>query len=64
MGQIWVHEAEANDVRPFVDFNTLHMCRDYEVVRRWAELNQVETDVPDDFLQPPDDGMRIYSEIP
>lgn len=64
MGQVWVHEAEANHSRPFVDFNTLHVCRDFEAARIWAEAHQVEEQVAKDFLQPPDKGMQIYTAIP
>jgi hypothetical protein len=65
MGQIWVHEVdEGTGALPFVDFNTLHVCRDYEAVRKWAEAHQIAEDVPDDFLQPPEPGYLIYSEIP
>lgn len=64
MGQVWVHIAEANDTRPFVDFNTLHVCRDFEAIRSWAEANQVAVDTPDNFLQPPDEHMRIHEGVP
>lgn len=64
MGQIWVQEQEADTVRPFVDFNTLHVCRDFEEIRSWAEAHQVGVDLPEDFIQPPSEGAKIYSSIP
>ncbi|KAH8595064.1 hypothetical protein B0O99DRAFT_652245 [Bisporella sp. PMI_857] len=30
MGQIWIHPKEPE---PFVDFNTMHKCRDFEAIR-------------------------------
>ncbi|KAG9229919.1 hypothetical protein BJ875DRAFT_386313 [Amylocarpus encephaloides] len=36
-GQKWVK----NPPGAFVDFNTVHMCKDFESIRKWAEENQV-----------------------
>ncbi|KAL4805647.1 hypothetical protein BDV18DRAFT_165544 [Aspergillus unguis] len=51
MGQVWVHPDHPE---PFVDFNTQHMCKNFEDVRAWAEKNQLPENPPGDFLMPPD----------
>jgi len=61
LGQVWVYPAAP---QAFPDFNTVHMCKDFEAVRRWAELRQLPQTVPGDFLVPPAEGDRIYEEIP
>ncbi|ESZ95791.1 tat pathway signal sequence [Sclerotinia borealis F-4128] len=61
MGQVWVH-PEAPEA--YVDFNTKHRCRDFDAVRDWAEEQQMPADLPDDFLQPPKAGDKIYSDYP
>lgn len=63
LGQVWYQPPEA-DIEPFVDFNTVHTCRNFEVVRDWAEKHQLPTETPDDFLEGPKEGDRIYLEIP
>jgi hypothetical protein len=61
LGQVWLYP---NQPRAYVDFNTRHMCRNFDAVRQWAEEHQLPVDVPDDFLQPPEPGDMIYPEIP
>lgn len=61
LGQVWIHP---NEPEAYVDFNTLHMCRDFDVIRRWAEERQMPKTVPGDWLQPPEKGDRIYEEMP
>ena len=60
LGQIWVHP---DSPEAFVDFNTRHMCRDFEAVRSWAEKRQMPDEVPEDWLQPPRWG-DVLDEIP
>lgn len=60
LGQVWVHKDKPE---AFTDFNTGHMCRDFESVRRWAEERQMPENVPSDFLQPPE-WEDILEEIP
>lgn len=38
LGQVW---ANKDDPIAFPDFNTRHMCKNYEAVREWAEKLQV-----------------------
>ncbi|RDL32125.1 Uncharacterized protein BP5553_09527 [Venustampulla echinocandica] len=61
LGQVWwdLHAPKA-----FVDFNTEHKCKNFEAIRQWAEERQIPKQVPNDFLQPPQEGDRIYEEIP
>lgn len=61
LGQVWVHPDHPE---PFVDFNTEHKCRNFEEIREWAQRNQLPETVPNDFLQPPKIGDRVYEEIP
>ncbi|KAI9775597.1 MAG: hypothetical protein M1839_000998 [Geoglossum umbratile] len=60
LGQVWW-----NKQRPlaYPDFNTVHKCRNFDGVRRWAEAHQAPADVPPDFLKPPAD-RDVYAEIP
>lgn len=50
LGQIWWGKEYP---QAFPDFNTQHVCRDFEAVRQWAEENQAPDDVPKDYLQSP-----------
>ncbi|KAE8454357.1 hypothetical protein EG329_005282 [Mollisiaceae sp. DMI_Dod_QoI] len=60
LGQVWVNRDAPE---AFTDFNTRHMCRDFERVRRWAEERQMPETVPEDFLQPPKLG-DVLEAIP
>ncbi|KAH6672178.1 hypothetical protein B0J14DRAFT_513504 [Halenospora varia] len=51
LGRVWW-----NRDRPaaFPDFNTVHKCKDFEGVRKWAEEHQIpEGERPKDWLEPP-----------
>jgi hypothetical protein len=63
LGQVWIHPKTPS---PYVDFNTKHKCRDFDTIRRWAEERQVASpdQVPNDWLDPPKIGDRIYEEMP
>ncbi|KAL4758356.1 oxidase ustYa family protein [Aspergillus foveolatus] len=68
LGQVWVHP---NHPSPFVDFNTEHVCRNFEDIREWAERNQLPLPAhghgadgaPADFLVPPQKD-KVMSEVP
>jgi len=49
-----------------LDFNTVHMCRDFEAVRKWAEDRQLpfSEELPDDWLERPRKGDRVYEKMP
>lgn len=61
LGQVWYNPSAPS---AFVDFNTKHKCRNFEDVRKWAEARQLPKDAPPDFLQPPQEGDRIFDGIP
>ncbi|KFY67880.1 hypothetical protein V496_01370 [Pseudogymnoascus sp. VKM F-4515 (FW-2607)] len=61
LGQVWTYPETP---QPFVDFNTRHMCRNFEEVRKWAEEKQISEQVPLDYLQPPKSGDTVYTGIP
>ncbi|KAI1003967.1 hypothetical protein K3495_g4243 [Podosphaera aphanis] len=61
LGQVW---WDRNAPKAFVDFNTEHKCRNYEAIRKWAEIRQLPEDVPEDFLQPPKSRDDVLEEIP
>ncbi|CAG8067396.1 unnamed protein product [Penicillium salamii] len=61
LGQIWIYPESPE---PYVDFNTVHRCKNFEDVRGWAEKSQLPVDPPSDFLEPPVEGDRIYDEMP
>ena len=48
-------------VASFVDFNTQHVCRNFENVREWAEERQLPVEVPYGILEAPSEG---YKKIP
>ncbi|KAK7224107.1 hypothetical protein V2G26_012110 [Clonostachys chloroleuca] len=52
LGQVW---ANPNNPKAFPDFNTKHVCKNYESVRKWAESIQAPPydQVPEDFLEKP-----------
>lgn len=53
LGQVWWDPAAP---KPFVDFNTRHMCRNFEEIRQWAEVRQFPEVVAEDFLDVPTGG--------
>lgn len=63
LGQVW-YQPPNSHVEPFVDFNTVHTCRNFEAVRDWAEKHQLPDETPEDFLEGPKPGDRIYLEVP
>ncbi|KAJ4359768.1 uncharacterized protein N0V89_000324 [Didymosphaeria variabile] len=65
LGQVW-YQPEGKAPEPFVDFNTVHKCRNFEDVRGWAERHQLPPakDTPVDFLELPREGDRVWTEVP
>lgn len=57
LGQIWV---DPEGPTPFVDFNTRHVCENFEGFRKWAEERQLSREVPGDFLEEP--GGFVWGE--
>jgi len=65
MGQVWCDPASSTTgPEAYVDVNTMHVCRNFEDVRAWAEMHQMPEQVPEDFLRPPKEGDRVYKTIP
>jgi hypothetical protein len=65
LGQVW-YQPPGKDPQAFVDFNTKHKCRNFEDIREWAEKHQLpkKGDVPEDFLEPPKEGDRVWHTVP
>jgi hypothetical protein len=60
-GSVWV---DRTDPRPFVDFNTKHVCRNFEEIKEWAQGHQVEEQLPEDFWELPGDDVYIWEAAP
>ncbi|KAF2036695.1 hypothetical protein EK21DRAFT_106009 [Setomelanomma holmii] len=65
LGQVW-YQPPGKGLQAFVDFNTVHMCRNFGDVRDWAEKHQLPdvADTPANFLELPKEGDRIWHEAP
>lgn len=65
LGQVW-YQPTGKGLQAFVDFNTVHKCRNFDEIRQWAEEHQLPDgkDVPPDFLEPPKEGDRIWHTVP
>jgi hypothetical protein len=61
LGQVWWDPKEP---KPFVDFNTKHVCRNFEEIREWAEVRQLPIEVQEDFLEMPGRDVRVAENIP
>jgi len=61
LGQVW---WDPKAPKSFVDFNTKHVCRNFDEIRQWAEERQLPEKAPADFLEPPKEGDLIYDTIP
>lgn len=65
LGQVWTQTSKNQSPQAFPDFNTRHVCKDYEAVRRWAEAHQVPPDeqLPAGYVAVPDD-VDVIPYIP
>ena len=63
-GSHWVRNG--TKLRPFVDFNTEHVCRNWDDIQEWARVRQVPDDkvFPRDYVRPPVEGQRILDGFP
>lgn len=61
LGQVWWNKESPT---AFTDFNTKHMCRNFEDVRKWAEAHQAPKDVSEDYLKPPRTWDDVAESIP
>jgi len=64
LGQVWLQGKTESEPHAFVDFNTEHKCRNFDAIREWAEAHQLPETPPEDFLEPPKAGDRIYDAVP
>ena len=67
LGQVWWQPEGELGAVPFVDFNTKHRCRDFEAIRKWAEVHQLPPEELVDmsaFYQMPRPGDTVYGAIP
>ena len=66
LGQVWFQPNENKPPGAFVDFNTMHKCRNFDAIRNWAEKHQLPEveKIPADFLESPKKGDRIYHSVP
>jgi hypothetical protein len=60
------YQPPGSGLQAFVDFNTVHKCRNFDAVRDWAEKHQLPDvkETPTDFLELPKDGDRIWQTVP
>ncbi len=54
LGQVWYNKESPT---AFPDFNTKHMCKNYDEVRKWAEGSQEQPPetLPADYMKLPED---------
>ncbi|KAF2198139.1 hypothetical protein GQ43DRAFT_337235, partial [Delitschia confertaspora ATCC 74209] len=67
LGQVWYQPEGEERATPYVDFNTQHTCRDFEAIRKWAEMRQLPLETMVDmskFYEKPKPGDKIYTELP
>ncbi|KAF2002297.1 hypothetical protein P154DRAFT_594666 [Amniculicola lignicola CBS 123094] len=65
LGQVW-YQPPDKPPQAFVDFNTEHKCRNFEDIREWARAHQLpdKEHMPEDFLEQPKEGDRVWKEVP
>ena len=57
-GQVWLEGP-----RPFIDFNTIHKCRNFESIRAWTESHQMP-DFDTEYIALPQPGDKLLPGIP
>ena len=61
LGQVWWNKEAPI---AFPDFNTDHMCRNYDEIRQWAKEHQALEGVPADYLKPPRNRDEVLEKMP
>ena len=61
-GSVWV--GNHTDPHLFVDFNTKHVCRNFEAIRAWAERNQIPEELERDYWELPGPDVRVWEKAP
>ena len=60
-GSVWVNRSNPYS---FVDFNTKHVCKNFDVIRSWAEQNQMSEELQMNFLETPGDDVYVWDKVP
>jgi hypothetical protein len=55
LGQVWTRQSNTKYPQAFPDFNTQHICKNYDAVRVWAKAHQVPPngELPVGYVAPP-----------
>jgi hypothetical protein len=59
-GLLWENQTDPHN---FIDFNTAHVCKNFDAVREWAQHNQIPDKVPIDYIAGPGEA-KIYQSSP
>ena len=60
-GTVWINETH---LRSWPDFNTKHVCKNFDDIRAWVERNQVPEEQLADLMERPEVGGRVWDEVP
>jgi hypothetical protein len=61
-GSVWVNQTHP---RPFVDFNTKHVCRNFDDIRTWVKNAQVPEGKLAEFMEEePGEEVKVWDEAP
>lgn len=61
-GGVWVNRTHPH---PFVDFNTKHVCKNFDAIRAYAERNQMPSgELPVNFWEMPSDDVYVWEHTP
>ncbi|KAG4257535.1 hypothetical protein FPRO03_13908 [Fusarium proliferatum] len=65
LGQLWVRQSNNKSPQAFPDFNTRHICKDYEKIRKWAKKHQVppNQEIPTGYVAAPEEP-HVLPSIP
>jgi hypothetical protein len=56
--QVWTRQSITKYPQAFPDFNTQHICKNYDAVRVWAKAHQVppNEELPVGYVTPPNEA--------
>ncbi|KAN0089749.1 protein of unknown function (DUF3328) domain containing protein [Hyaloscypha variabilis] len=60
-GSVWVNRSNPHS---FVDFNTKHVCKNFDEIRSWAERNQMPKTLSKDIWELPGDDVYVWDKTP
>lgn len=63
-GSVWIRNGTS--VKPFVDFNMAHTCRNWDDIQEWARVRQIPDagKYPDDYVAHPPPDINILEGAP